>query len=788
MSRCLCLSAVVSCLCVVGGGFGLQAGAPGDAAEPVDDPLAGVLVDRLSGHVAPLLEAYCFACHAGERVKGGVHLEGLRTIGDVMDASLDLMMARELLDTHQMPPEGRSQPTDHERLLLVQWLDDALAYTPPDGEIDPGWFAIHRLNRSEYRNTLRDLLGIDPARHDLASGLPPDDVGYGFDNIAEVLTVSPLHLEAYLNAAERAVELALGPEVAVGTDVRPLRPLQGSASSRPLPRGGHFLFSNGAVRGVAAFPLAGTYELHVEAWGTRGGDELPRLSLRLDGREVAAHFVAAERQADAERFVARVRVEAGQREVAVHFTNDYWVKDVADRNLAIGSLGVAGPVTEDGLERPPAHGRILGPPDASGGDGRARARRVVGRFAARAFRRPLGSDELDGLMALYEGARAEQDRHEYGVRRALVAVLASPSFLYRSVAHPAPDDPSRVYQLGDHELAARLSYFLWSSMPDPELRRLADEGRLRDADVLRAQVRRLLADPKSDAFVENFAGQWLLLRNLEAQDVDAERFPEYDSALRADMITEVTLFFRDVVRADRSVLDLIDSRDVFVNERLAALYGIEGVDGPTFRRVPVPEGSPRGGVLTMGSVLTVTSNPTRTSPVKRGLYVLEQILGTPPPPPPPDIPRLEQAAEAVGRDAPLRAQLAAHLNIPSCAACHNRMDPIGLAMENFDAIGRWRDAEGGRPIDARGELPGGVVFDGPRELKRILLARDDLFVENLGGKLLTYALGRGLEPFDRPAVRSIADRARGEGDRFGALVEAVVGSAAFRSCRGRRPR
>jgi hypothetical protein len=322
-------------------------------------------------------------------------------------------------------------------------------------------------------------------------------------------------------------------------------------------------------------------------------------------------------------------------------------------------------------------------------------------------------------------------------------------------------------------------------MPDDELLDLASRGALREEGALRAQASRMLDDPRSEAFVGNFSGQWLLLRNLDRLQIDRERYPEYSAELRADMIREATLFFADVVRGDRSVLDLLDSPDSFLNERLAAHYGVGGVSGEEFRRVALDAGTRRGGVLTMGAVLTVTSNPTRTSPVKRGLYVLDQLLGSPPPPPPPDIARLEQAGEVVGEDATLREKLGAHLVEANCAVCHRRMDPIGLAMENFDAIGRWRDAESGRPIDASGELPGGVAFEGPAELKQILLARGDDFVENLSRKVLTYALGRGLEPFDRPTVRRISEEVRAGGDRFRTLVQAVVASEAFRTCRGR---
>jgi hypothetical protein len=371
------------------------------------------------------------------------------------------------------------------------------------------------------------------------------------------------------------------------------------------------------------------------------------------------------------------------------------------------------------------------------------------------------------------------------VRSTLAAALVSPNFLFRTVAHPRASDPKAKYTLNGYELASRLSYFLWSSMPDqPLLDAAADASLLTDAG-LTAQVRRMLADARSNAFVDNFSGQWLQLRGLDAVAIDRDQFPDYDDRLRAAMVAEATMFFGDVLRSDRSVIEFIDSRSTFLNARLAKFYGVPGVEGDKLRRVTLPEGSPRGGVLTMGAVLTLTSNTTRTSPVKRGLFVLDQILGTPPPPPPADIPPLEQAAHAKP-NATVREQLAAHVAVASCAACHNRLDPLGLSFEHFDAIGKWRDTENGKPVDASGTLPGGEVLDGSADLKRSLLARSDQFVESLSAKVLTYSLGRGVEPFDRPAVARIARQTREKGDRLSALIESVVLSETFRTCRGRK--
>lgn len=777
----------VLALCAGAGAVGVLGLAPA-RERPVGpvDPLIAELEDRYQLEVEPLLARYCVFCHGEDESNGGVRFDRIGSLDDALAMGDTLAMALELVRTHQMPPDGPPPPSVGEVEVLTQWMRDALDYVPADGRVDPGWFIIHRLNRAEYRNTMRDLLGIDPVAHDVAAGLPQDDTGYGFDNIAAVLSVSPLQIEGYLDAAERALDIALGPAVAESDSARPIGNLIREANGRDLATGGHMLLSNGAVRAEVDVPVTGEYEFVITAWGDHGGDEYPRMSVRVDRREARAFFIEALRDAP-ETVRVRVRLEQGRRQISAAFTNDYWDPGVADRNLAVERIAMAGPLPGT-VERPAAHAAVLfaTPEDGSVDAGRAAARAVLGRFAGRAFRGPVDEAEIERLLVLYDAARGEGDTHEEAVRMGLMAVLVSPRFLFRSVDNPHADDPGRVHALDGYELASRLSYFLWSSMPDEALLSLAADGSLVDEGVLRAQVRRMLDDPKSDAFIENFAGQWLHLRNLDRLAIDRERFPAYTGELRDAMITEATMFFGDVVRHDRSVMTLIDSDYTFVNGPLAALYGFAelATQDKAFRRVRLPEGSPRGGVLTMGAVLTVTSNPSRTSPVKRGLYVLEQILGTPPPPPPPEIPPLEQAVVPDLDQATLRERLKAHLTDPGCASCHNRMDPLGLALENFDAIGAWRDSDEYGPIDASGTLPGGVRFTGPAELKEILLGRDDLFVENLTRKLMTYALGRGLEPFDRPTVTRVVRHARAHDDRITAIIEGVVLSDAFRTTRG----
>jgi len=747
------------------------------------DTIAGELDRRLTQDVSPLFAKYCLGCHAGEDAPADLHLDRLASLRDALTGDLDVRLIKDMVGSGTMPPKRKPQPTDHERQVITQWADAVLNYVPADAPIDPGWFTVHRLNRTEYRNTLRDLLGIDPGTHDLAVRLPRDDTGYGFDNIADVLSVSPLAIEAYLASAEQAIDLALGPVVEFGDSPRALRPIAG-VSGQPLPAGGFFLYSNGPASADFSAPITGEYMVRCRVWETRAGDEHARARLQIGRRRVEEFSVSGTRE-EPQVLARRVRLARGGHSIAVSFLNDYYVKGVADRNLGVESISVAGPLEEATTERPAAWAGIFAPASGATDDG-ARAADVLAAFATRAYRRPAGAAETESLLRVYRSRRAAGEPFEPAVRAALTAALVSPNFLFRSVAHPDAANPGARYSLNGYELASRLSYFLWSSAPDgPLLNAAADASLLGDEGLIR-HVQRMLADPRADAFIQNFAGQWLQLRGLEAVAIDRERFPDYDDELRRDMTAEATLFLGDVLRSGRSVLEFLDSRETFLNARLASLYGVPGVEGSEFRRVPLPIGSSRGGVLTMGAILTLTSNTTRTSPVKRGLFVLDQILGAAPPPPPADIPPLEQAAHA-NPNATVRERLAAHIADSSCASCHRRLDPVGLAFEHFDAIGRWRDTENGTPIDASGTLPDGVVLRDSADLKRTLMERSDQFIEALSAKTLTYALGRGVEPFDRPAVRKIAQRTRAHGDKFSALVESIVLSETFRTCRGREP-
>lgn len=767
------------------------------AVAPPRDPLAVELEDRLREDVQPLVQKYCFECHGEGKKKAGVNFDGPGTIEHVLEMAMDWESAVTVLNDRLMPPEDKPQPSQHEILTIQQWVDDALDYYPSDAEPDPGWFTIHRLNRSEYRNTLRDLLGIDPAEHDLAENLPPDNTGYGFDNNADVLSMSPLQLEKYLDAAERAIALALG-EGPIDTGPRKVDRLRGQGQKdndfRASDRGGVGLYTNGRVWAEHSFPYAGKYEIEIEAYGTRAEGEGPRVIARLNDDELSrAEVTGSESRPMMLRFP--VEVDAGRHTISLQYTNNL-VTDREDRNLFVYSIKVSGPAVvpqtsaydEIFFIKPNADDAGNRLPDAVGSrrvtESQA-ARQIIERFANRAFRRPARSSEVVGLLGLYRASREAGDTYEQAVKLALTATLVSPNFLYRAVDNPRSSDRSVTYELDNYELASRLSYFLWSSMPDARLLELAGQGKLTEDATLRAEVRRMSADPKASALVENFAGQWLLLRNLDGKPMDADRFPEYTPQLRSAMLREAELFFEDVLKNDRSVMNFLSSDYTFLNQVLAEHYGIEGVRGEGFSRVSLPADSPRGGVLTMAATLTVTSHPTRTSPVLRGNYVLDQLLGAAPPPPPPDVPPLEEATEHVGEAASLREQLAAHVADPNCAVCHKRLDPIGLAMENFTATGAWRDFEAGKPIDASATLPNGESFDGPVQLKKILLQRQDQFIDNLSRKMLTYAIGRGIEPFDRPTIQDLTRQVESNNYKMSALIEAIVLSDSFRKSRGR---
>ena len=691
-----------------------------------------------------------------------------------------------------MPPAGMPQPTVAERNLLVSWTESALSKT--DCKLpDPGRVTLHRLNRVEYNNTIRDLVGLDLKP---ADDFPSDDVGYGFDNIGDVLSISPLLMEKYLTAAERVAEAAI---VTPESGNRPVRfeeaALANAGGQRFEGTGGRILSSEGEVGVDYEFPATGEYRFRTGAFGQQAGPESARMTFRLDHHDLQTVAVRAVEDAPG-TYDVRTKVFDGKRRVSVAFINDYYNTDSpdpkmrGDRNLVVNWLEIEGPLDVPGIHGPlPAsHKRIFFTQPTGTADREACARRILASFARRAYRRPASPDEIGRLTRYAASAWKGGSSFERGIQVAAEAVLVSPNFLFRVEKDAHPNEPRASHLLNDYELATRLSYFLWSSMPDETLFRLAAKGALHKPEVLVAQAKRMLKDPKARALADNFAGQWLQLRKLARVSPDVRTFPTFNETLRTAMRTETEMFFESIVQEDRSILDFLDAKYTFLNEPLARHYGNTAVTGNQFRRV-VLTGDQRGGLLTQASILTVTSNPTRTSPVKRGKWIMEDILGTPIPPPPPGVGQLPDDKKNKGPlVGTLRQRLEQHRKNPACASCHQRMDPLGFALENYNAIGEWRTRDGDFPIDASGVLPDGRSFVGARQLKGILLAKKAQFVRNLSEKMLTYALGRGVESYDRCNIDTMMKTIAARDYRFSALVTAVVESDAFRKRRGDAPR
>ena len=627
----------------------------------------------------------------------------------------------------------------------------------------PAHVTARRLNRAEYNNTVRDLLAID---FQPAADFPADDSGYGFDNIGDVLSLSPVLMEKYLAAAEKIANAAIFPP--------------------PLPQATMVRHGRGETRGSLKapglivshrFPVEGDYTF-VATLVSR--PDPVRLSLTLDGQtypsadvvdaadhwrtaEVHAHVSAGEHTLDAEL------IPDGPPAPDPDFESGKSKKPL--RPTMVGNIEVRGPYNPVAPLTSESYRRVFICKDPAGPQSLPCARIDLENLARRAYRRPVTSADVDPLVHFVQMAREQGDSFEEGMQVAVTAILVSPHFLFR--IEPSAQDISQF------ELATRLSYFLWSSMPDEELFQLAETDDLRKPPILQAQIRRMLADPKSKALVDNFGGQWLQLRALDRSQPDPDRFPKFTDSLRYDMKRETELFFQSIIREDRSILDFIDAPYTFVNARLAKFYDLPEVDSNQFQRVPLAPDSHRGGILTEAAILTASSFPTRTSPVLRGKWILENILNAPPPPPPPDVPNLDE--KAIGSSASLRQQLEAHRANPACNACHASMDPLGFGLENYDAIGRWRTHDGESLIDATGRLPNGKTFDGPDGLKQILLSGKAAFTQCLAEKLLTYALGRGLEDYDQPAIQSIVTQTAASGYRFSALIEAIISSQPFQS-------
>jgi hypothetical protein len=780
-----------------------------------------------------LLAKNCYSCHNEKLKSGDLNLQAYTSAGDVEQNREKWETILRRLEAGEMPPKGLPRPDASQLKIAMDWIHAEFDRADAAMKPEAGRVTARRLNRSEYNNTIRDLLGVD---NNPSKDFPQDDSGYGFDNIGAVLSLSPVLMEQYLSAAEKVVQQALfGPGKVEPTVVRhqPVyRPgTDGGDNSRfadTLP----YTLTRYDVTGLALpsalhathyFPADGEYIFRIDPEGSRPQPSDPfTVAVWIDGKQAATidDFASSSTGKNfgslegADKTV-RFRVPAGEHWVAVSALNLYdglpakykgnkpnngpepppqdfsaflkpkpnatpeELAELEQRRIAlVKRRGPKPPLMTDVSFRV-NFVEITGPFNAKEGPSlesrkkiftcatqdAACTRKIVADFARRAYRRPVAAQETNRLLALVSESRKRGDSFEQSIGTALEAVLVSPQFLFR-IEH----------SIDEYELASRLSYFLWSSMPDDELLRCDDQKTLRKPEVLTAEVKRMLKDPKSHALVSDFGGQWLEFRALESVHPDLNRFGRFDDYLKMSERQETELFFGNIMHEDRSVLDFLNGKYTFLNEKLAEFYGIPGVQGPEFRKVDLT-GTQRGGVLTQGSVLTVSSYSTRTSVVLRGKWVLENLLNAPVPPPPPNVPLLDEAK--VGTSMSLRQQMEEHRANAICASCHSRMDPIGFGLENFDAIGQWRTQDGTFPIDPSGSLTNGKAFQGPQELVQVLAAQPSAFAGAITEKMLTYALGRGLETYDRPAVKSITAGLAQNDYRFSSLVLGIVNSLPF---------
>lgn len=795
--------------------------------------LPGTQIASAQSSVTPvtpqaLVGRYCVTCHNDKLRRGELSLETIEIESAAANAPVLEKIVRKLR-TGAMPPAGTPRPEKSALISLASHLEselDKVAVAVPN----PGRTTVHRLGRVEYTNAIRDLLAVEI---DGEAILPADDSGRGFDNLADLLTLSPLLMERYMSAAERISSLAVG-----DTSIRPAEEtynvpaqlVQDERVSDDLPFG-----SRGGIAVHHNFPLDGEYVIKVrlrrnEDGYIRGLLTGPhKLDVRLDGSRVRLFSVGGARNkgksgslytrngpthrgdiklvdyelsADDELEV-RFPAKAGMRVIGAAFLEDASEPegaltpremhydlgeykggdpDYRGGNIAVEAITILGPYKIAGISDTPSRNKVLTCRPKQVAEEEPCARKILSNLARRAYRRPVNDQDVDTLVGFYRSG-SQNGGFEAGVRMAIRRMLVSPNFLFRVERDPANVPLDTPYRIQDMELASRLAFFLWSSIPDDELLNVAEKGNLKDPLVLEQQVKRMLADPRSKALVSNFAAQWLYLRNLRSVSPDPREYPEFDENLRAAFQKETELLIESTIKEDRSVLDLLSADYTFMNERLARHYGIPAIYGSHFRRVPLQDGN-RMGLLGQGSVLTVTSHGNRTSPVLRGKWVLENILGTPPPPPPPNVPALDDKS-AQAKTQTMRQKMEQHRANPVCASCHARMDPIGFSLENFDAVGQWRATDSGQPIEVSGNLPDGSQFQGPSGLKKALLEHSDLYVSTLTEKLLTYSLGRDVQYFDQPAVRRILREAANSNYRWSSLVLGIVKSVPFQMRRTR---
>jgi mono/diheme cytochrome c family protein len=776
----------------------------GVSARPIDQAPASpaASVHTQASAQTDLVKQYCAGCHSERGKAGGLSLAAFDVAQTVDRAPVAEKMIRKIR-TGMMPPPGARRPAHDVLVGLAESLEtriDKAAQLNPN----PGWRPFQRLNRAEYRHTVRDLLDVDV---DATAFLPPDTISAGFDNVADVQAFSPSLMEGYLRAASRVTALAIGDAAAEASEARYRVPKTASQLQRV---DGAPFGTRGGLSEVHIFPADGDYvfrmELHGNACGFLFGGPAGGEQLELSINGVRKSLIEIDpRMGDVTTGLSLktppIRVAAGPQRVTAAFIKrfDGPVNDLiapiehtlADTQIGVAygittlphlkDLSIVGPQLVTGVSATPSRRKIFTCRPTSAAEERPCATQIVRGLATQAFRRPVNDRDLQGLMRFYDDGRKGGD-FEHGVGAAIEAMLVSPQFLFRLEAAEPRRAAGKSVRVADLDLASRLSFFLWGTAPDAELMTVASQGRLSAPGTLEKQARRMLADPRSETLATRFATQWLRLNDVDHILPDAILYPYFDRTLGDSLIRETQLFFDSIVREDRSVLDLLTADYTFVNERVAKHYGIPNVSGPTFRRVPVPEY--RRGLLGHGSMLLLTSVADRTSPVMRGKWIMEVLLGSPPPPPPPDVPALEQTdANVGGKILSTRERMEEHRKNPACASCHRVIDPLGLALDNFDVTGQWRIKEAGKPVDSTGVMYDGTKLDGPASLRAALLSHQDVFLETFTENLMTYALGRRVEYYDMPAIRTIARGAAKNDNRVSAFILGIINSGAFQMTR-----
>ena len=740
--------------------------------------------------ILPILQKHCFDCHGDGSSKGDLILDSWESSRSRLS---DIETWKEVLNNVSlklMPPAKRkSQPNDKEREKIINWIESEVFRLDPDNP-DPGRVTIRRLNRQEYNNTVRDLMMVDfkPAKD-----FPPDDSGYGFDNIGDVLSISPVLLEKYLKAGNQVASAA----VRTSDPPKQIKKYEASALKGGEDRGGaRILPTTGSVKAKHKFFQGGEYIVRIRAGAEQAGKEPAKMTLSIEDKKRRTFEVKNRPEKmqvyeyrlriDEEEFAQEYELNDGVQLIETRFINDFFDpknKDPKrrDRNLFIGSIEVEGPLGVSNDKLPDFHQKIFNGLEISPENRIKEAKKILWKFTSRAYRRKVPEAEIERLIRFVRIGLEEGGEYafENGIKLACQAVLTSPFFLFRGEVQPEPDNPDATYRIDEYSLASRLSYFIWSSMPDDELFLHATQTTLRKN--LKSQVIRMLKDPKAKALTDNFAGQWLQLRDIAILDPDPKTYREFDGELKVSMKRETEMLFEHILKEDLPVIDFLSAPYSFINKRLSMHYGIKGFEGDGFRKTSL-EGTRRRGILTHGSILTITSNATRTSPVKRGKWILENILGTRPPEPPPGVDELDGNKKLKGN---LRQRLEQHREDPNCSSCHALMDPLGFAYENFNGIGRWRENDEGAPIDASGKLVSGESFKTHEEFQKILLTekRED-FLRCLSEMMLTYALGRGIEFYDKLALEAIIKSLKSSDLKFSVLVFGVVKSVPFQYRRG----